>query len=403
MGERKKVLWTGAVPWCSGSYGKPLRYVIPEFHKAGWDSAIACFYGFRGAVVDMALADGTPVKLYPLVRDAYLNDIIEYHARDYEADVVISFQDVWPLHNWGYPRDFLWLPWMPVDCGPVTPEILRAIDGAYAPVSYSEWGRAQLEAAGFPTARHIPLGVDLDVHKPKSQDECRERLGLPRGEFIAGMVAANASFPSRKSFPEVLVAWKRWLDAGNEGRLYLHTTITPRRDQGLPMQAILDDLGLEWATLDDPVEGRKEKASVLFPCQYRMWCHAVDDDELADVYNSMDILLSPSMGEGFGMPILEAQACGVPVVTLDWTGMKDITFAGLCLEPAQKMWDAQQSWRAVASVDSIVGALDWAKVFTRDKMERQRLADKAAAGASKFAWADIVRDRWMPLLQEVVG
>lgn len=401
--ERKRILWTGAAPWCNGSYGKPLRYVIPRFHAAGYDSAIACFYGFRGGVADMPLADGTPVRLYPLVRDKYLNDIIQFHAKDFEADVVISFQDVWPLVGWGYPRDLVWMPWMPVDCAPVTPEIIKAIEGAYAPVSYSEWGRAQLEAAGYPTARHIPLGVDLDVCRPKDRDECRARLGLPKGEFIAGMVAANASYPSRKSFPEVILAWRKWKDAGHAGRLYLHTTVTPRHEQGIPMQAILDEQGLRWATLDDPEPSHIEQADVLFPCQYRMWCHAVDDDELTDVYNALDVLLSPSMGEGFGLPILEAQACGVPVVTVNWTGMADITFAGLCLEPAQMMWDNQQSWRAIADVDAIVGALEWAKIFTADPMERTRLANRAREGASQFQWADIVRDHWLPLLAEVVG
>jgi glycosyltransferase involved in cell wall biosynthesis len=51
-------------------------------------------------------------------------------------------------------------------------------------------------------------------------------------------------------------------------------------------------------------------------------------EKMALLYNGFDVLASPSYGEGFGVPILEAQACGVPVIVTDWTAMTELMGAG---------------------------------------------------------------------------
>jgi glycosyltransferase involved in cell wall biosynthesis len=395
-----KIMLTGAAPWCNGSYGKPMRYVIPRLSRAGFECALACFYGFAGGVSDTGL-EGESLRLYPMVRNKYLNDIIKNHLEDWQAEALISFSDVWPMVNWGYPQSFVWIPWMPVDTDPVNAKVLEALEGAFAPCSYSKWGRDRLHEAGWPTARWVPLGVDLDVYKPMPRGAAKQALGFPPDKFIAGMVAGNASYPSRKNFPEVLQAWRQWLDKGNDGILYLHTTITPSRDYGVDFQTMLEQLHLEWSTIGDPLQERFDRATVIFSNQYRQWVHAVTDEQLAQVYNAMDVLLSPSQAEGFGLPILEAQACGVPVVTLNATGMKDITFAGICIEPSQPVWEVLGGWRAVAPVNELVDAIGWAQEMSQGENARQYLAEKARVGASAYSWDDVVGKYLMPVLDEL--
>lgn len=53
-------------------------------------------------------------------------------------------------------------------------------------------------------------------------------------------------------------------------------------------------------------------------------CHDLSDAELAQAYRRADILMFPSLAEGFGLPILEAQSVGRPVVTSDRAPMRDV-------------------------------------------------------------------------------
>jgi glycosyltransferase involved in cell wall biosynthesis len=50
----------------------------------------------------------------------------------------------------------------------------------------------------------------------------------------------------------------------------------------------------------------------------------VSDDQLVELYNAADVLLFPSFYEGFGLPVLEAMACGLPVVTSDCPALLDL-------------------------------------------------------------------------------
>lgn len=394
-----RILFTGAAPWVNSGYGKPLRYLIPLLHEAGHQCAIAAYYGFMGGVADTGVG-GAPARIYPPFKDLYFNDCIQMHAQDWQADVVISLQDVWLLDGWAH-RGFNWLPWVPIDCDRVTPPAQQALAGCATPISMSKHGRDLLTRSGWPNARYVPFGVDLDTYRPGDKSAARAACGLPSGKFVAGMIAGNASFPARKSFPEVLMAWRRWLDKGNDGVLYIHTCLQDKRGErrGIFFPVLLESLGLRWTVASDAAG--VADAEVVFPDAYRYWCGDYDDAELARLMNCFDVLLSPSQAEGFGIPILEAQACGVPVVTQNCTAMPEITFSGLCLDPVQPAWELQGGWRGLLGVDDLVGALDWASDVLVSKTGHQHYAERARVGALDFSWQKTVDNYWLPLLREV--
>lgn len=392
-----RCLFTGAAPWVNSGYSKPWRYLFPRLHAAGHDIALAAYWGYGGQITRTSVS-GAPVTIYPPGRENYMNDIIEFHARAFRADVVVSLCDVWLLDGWG-KKEILWCPWCPVDTEPVSQPVLDALEGCHTPLAYCGWAQAQLQDHGFPQARHMPFGVDTQLYRPRDQAEAREAVGLPQDTFIAGMVAGNSAYPSRKSFPEVLLAWQEWKRQGGGGLLYLHTRIADRTYRpyaGILFDKLLSTMSLKWGVVrDDPTE-----LDVLFPDQYRMWTHNYDDQALANVYNSLDALLSPSRAEGFGIPIIEAQACGVPVVTLAVTSMPEITFAGRCLEPVQMCWDHQGGWRGVAGVEDLLDAIGWA-YQSRDTDRWRELQSAARHGIMSYDWDAVMTECWLPFLEEL--
>ncbi len=58
------------------------------------------------------------------------------------------------------------------------------------------------------------------------------------------------------------------------------------------------------------------------------WLGRVSDDELADLYRAATVVAVPSLYEGFGLPILEAMACGAPTVASNRGAMPEIAGEG---------------------------------------------------------------------------
>lgn len=96
----------------------------------------------------------------------------------------------------------------------------------------------------------------------------------------------------------------------------------------------------------------------------------VSDDELVDLYNFVDVSVQPSLYEGFGFPVLEAMACGAPVVCADASSLPELAGdAALRFEPR--------------SVDALVEVL---KSLLNSEAERAELRQRGLVQAAQFTW-----------------
>jgi glycosyltransferase involved in cell wall biosynthesis len=116
-------------------------------------------------------------------------------------------------------------------------------------------------------------------------------------------------------------------------------------------------------TLEQQIASLGLAGKVIFPGY-------VAQTDLPMVYNLADICVYPSLYEGFGLPVLEALACGTPVITSNVSSMPEIVGpAGLLLPPT----DSQALAAALQRLLS-------------DPAERQRLAAQGPARAARFTW-----------------
>jgi glycosyltransferase involved in cell wall biosynthesis len=121
----------------------------------------------------------------------------------------------------------------------------------------------------------------------------------------------------------------------------------------------------------------------------------VTDETMAAIYTRSDVLLSATAGEGFGLPVLEAQACGTRVIVSNFSAQPELVGDGWCVE-VQPQWNPTQlSWFATPMVKSIVEALEAA-------YEQGGGHSDAAVKFAKSYDADTVFENgWVPLLEGV--
>jgi glycosyltransferase involved in cell wall biosynthesis len=101
----------------------------------------------------------------------------------------------------------------------------------------------------------------------------------------------------------------------------------------------------------------------------------VADDDLPALYTLADLLAFPSLYEGFGLPPLEAMACGTPVVVSNNSSLPEAVGAAALLVDAE-------------DVDALADAM--ARVLGNANL-RVRLADLGRAQAARFTWSEAAR------------
>lgn len=373
--EKMRILWSSNAMWTTSGYGQQTHELLPLIRDAGYPLAASNFFGQQGGKFYL---DG--ILQYPVINHVYGSDGLVLHGKDFAADVVFTLQDTWVLNPQDLSQVKYWIPWTPIDHDPVSPPVLANLRLAYRVIAMSRFGQKQLQNHGI-NSTYIPHTIDTDIFTPMTTPERKQQAGLPADCYLVGMVAANKDNPPRKSFQEVIDAFKLFVEKEPKALLYIHSN--PEFPGGFNFKQYADFVGV----------GDR----VMFPDPYQMTFNT-DKQAMAKIYNTFDVLAAPSISEGFGIPIIEAQACGVPVITNGFTAMAELVKhkeTGYVTKVESKYFSPQGAYMGRPSVQDIYEGLLEVRRTDRGKMKkaaRKHIVDN-------YDTKKVFKEIWIPFLE----
>jgi glycosyltransferase involved in cell wall biosynthesis len=207
----------------------------------------------------------------------------------------------------------------------------------------------------------IPEGVDTRLFRPLG--DARVLSDWRRatfGEDVPFLLYVGKP-TKRRNLPSLIRAFASLKQQGIPHKLLLIGTDLP----GTPFQQSIEEMGL-----------REETFTVGFTTH----------EEIVLAYNAAELLVYPSSYEGFGMPVLEAMACGTPAIALNNTAFPE--FAGgvaLLLEDAQP-------GTLQAGISRILG----------DPSLRDHMAREGPRRAAAYDWRQVTR-RYLELMTHLIS
>jgi glycosyltransferase involved in cell wall biosynthesis len=374
--QRKlRILISTNAIWAPSGYAQQAQDLLPLIRDEGYPLACSNFYGQEGGIF---MLDG--MLMYPKIADAWGSDAMVLHSQDFKADITMTLQDIWVLNDINIKDLKRFVPIIPVDHDPIPMTIFNKLRFAHKIITYSKFGHEQLEKLGM-NSTYIPHTVNTEVFKPLNmKKQLRKLLNIPEDIFLFGMVAANKDNPSRKSFQEVLDAFKMFQTKHPASGIFFHVLLN--QQGGFPIDQYAKAIRLNNIYNTPPY-------TQLFK---------TPKADMAKIYNVFDCLLAPSTNGGFEIPIIEAQACNVPAITNDFTAMKDLVIEGVT------GYKTKVRHKRFTQLGSYIGEVDVDSLY--EKMELVYVADREKMGAKgrefvvkEYDLMTVFREKWIPWLQ----
>lgn len=375
--KKLRVVVSTNAMWAQSGYAQQAYDLLPRIRKEGYPLAAINFYGQEGGVFTL-----DDIVCYPKLADAWGSDALVDHSTDFKADVSFTLQDIWVLNPEHIKKVKRWIPILPIDHEPAPAAVVSRLKMAYRIVTYSKFGHDELNRLGYHST-YIPHTVDTNLFFKADREKIRKQMGIPTDYFMFGMVAANKDNPPRKSFQEVLDAFYRFHKLHPKSGIYFHSMLD--QQGGFPIKEYAKFLGIQQAVYH------------LQPYEQFM---KVKRDKMREIYSLMDCLLSPSNSEGFGVPIIEAQACETPVIVNDFTSMPELIIdkvTGYKTKVLYKRFTPLCSYVGIPSVDSI-----YEKMEAVYKTDRKKMGFEGRQNVIKnYDTNTVFKEKWVPFLAKL--
>src|SRR5260370_22640073 len=331
--------------------------------------------------------------LYP--GDFSTDGLLRYlnHLR---PDVLITLADIWMLAHFNYPviAGFMrtagipWAFYYPIDAdmgeGRLPPFLVGILKTVDLPIAMSRYGH-DVALANDVEPAYIPLGVDTKVFEPPVDKWLAKQAFGYEGKFV---ILSDARNQIRKMVPRTLEIFRRFAIEKDDVILHLHCDPDDPRARSLEYCYDLRS-DIAFLNLIDKVHLTKDMSiSAGLPIE-----------RLVQIYQAADVHLLASLGEGFGMPTLQAAATGGVPLASDYTASQELVGQhGEAISIRHFLLDSLGLRGGLIDIEDAVSRLE--KLYR----DRQLLASKAQSArefALSYDWEGIV-SHWEALLEREV-
>jgi D-inositol-3-phosphate glycosyltransferase len=379
----KHVLWIGDAVAQTG-FARATHNTVGELKKRGWDVSVLGVNYF-GDPHDY------PYKIYPARNggDLFGYGRVADLVVNLEPDVVVIQNDPWNVPDYVEEirrvRNVPIVASMPVDGDNCRARALNELTHA---IFWTTHAKIEAEKGGYSgPATVIPLGVDLDVYKPMDRGEARRAWNLPekvQNAFIVGNV--NRNQPRKRL--DLTIAWFcDWIRQHKIDDAYLLLHIAPTGERGYDCKQLMTYFGGTGKLI------------------YAQVAHAIgiDERDMRSTYACMDVQVTTTQGEGFGLTTLEGMACGIPQIVPQWAALGEWATAAIqvpCVEISATWGEASNA------IGGIAGRVQFQHALTRlyrrrDERERISTEGLALVQEPRYRWQNIGKE-FDRVLREVI-
>ena len=398
---KRRILAYCDAPTASTGFGNASRHILGLLHATGrYDIDVI-------GVNSLGNPHTLPFRIWPAMPPGSSDPFGHKHApaliSTLEFDLLFFFQDSYQFSfvpellvrlRQERQRPFRTIGYYPVD-SILTPEWAANLAPMDYLACYAEFAR-ELSLKQLPERkdiRVIPHGIDPGEFHPIAD---RARVAAFRRDYFhdqaASFIVTNVNRNQhRKDIPRTIRAFKRFHEQVPDSVLYLHMH---RRDvTGWDLPAVCRQLDL--------TVGR----DVHIPEHFNTFT-GIDRETLNLIYNASDVVVSTSLGEGFGFSWAEAMAAGTPVIMPRNTAMAEFITedTGYLVDSGSNdsLWTVLTEDggipRPLADVDRLVATLHRVKTNPREAAAKADAAHHWIT--AELDWRGSIREQWVALFGE---
>jgi glycosyltransferase involved in cell wall biosynthesis len=399
--DKIKILYYGDAPSVSTGFATVSRNILMPLHNSGkYDITVL-------GVNHYGEPHSFPFPIWPVFnnpeRDPYGRELVKQQIAQMDFDILFMIQDSFildfvkeyiPALRLSH-KPFKNIIYFPID-GIPKPSWIEAMAVADCPVSYTKFAFDEC-ARAFPSIKDklqiIPHGINPNDFYPIPYREMlsfrRSFFGPLSDKFIFTNVNRNQQ---RKDIPRFLMAFKKLHEKYPDTLAYCHMAI---RDQGWNLDEVCKAIGLE--INKDIVFPHNFGPNKGFPVQI-----------LNKIYNASDVVVTSTLGEGFGLGQLEAMAAKVPIISPRNTACTEIVGedrgllvdSGHDLEHFTVLPHDNEVVRPIISVQDMVDKME---ILYKDEVIRMRLAENGYKWVTdNLLWEKHVVPMWEHIFTKAV-